>query len=67
MAVKISKKIYEGLEKVRESGETNMFDRNAVIQLLTSNGDFAAANWVQDHRKEYGMLIFEGPEIIGAK
>ena len=67
MAINVSKDVYDGLEKVRESGLTNMFDRIRVIQILSSWGEDEAAEWVNNNRDTYGKGIFEGFEVNGSQ
>ena len=52
--------VYEGLEAVRQSGDTNMFDRPRVIELAEMMGYDETAEWVRDHRSEYARLLFAG-------
>ena len=52
--------VYEGLEAVRLSGGTNMFDRPRVIELAEMMGYDEAVEWVRDHRSEYARLLFAG-------
>ena len=52
--------VYEGLEAVRQSGYTNMFDRPRVIELAEMMGYDETAEWVRDHRSEYARLLFAG-------
>jgi len=52
--------VYEGLEAVRQSGATNMFDRPRVIELAEIMGYDETAEWVRDHRSEYARLLFAG-------
>ena len=52
--------VYEGLEAIRQSGATNMFDRPRVIELAEMMGYAETAEWVRDHRSEYARLIFAG-------
>ena len=67
MAINVSKDVYDGLEKVRESGLTNIFDRIRVIQILSSWGEDEAAEWVNNNRDTYGKGIFEGFEVNGSQ
>ena len=55
--------VYEGLEAIRQSGATNMFDRPRVIELAEMMGYDEAAAWVRDHRSEYARLIFAGVTV----
>ncbi|OQA94665.1 MAG: hypothetical protein BWY25_02707 [Chloroflexi bacterium ADurb.Bin222] len=52
--------VYEGLEAVRLSGATNMFDRPRVIELAEVMGYDETAAWVRDHRSAYAHLLFAG-------
>ena len=52
--------VYEGLEAVRQSGYTNMFDRPRVIELAEMMGYDETAAWVRDHRSDYARLLFAG-------
>lgn len=58
--VPVSAAVYEGLDAVRQSGYTNMFDRPRVIELAEMMGYDEAAAWVRDHRGEYARLLFAG-------
>ena len=55
--------VYEGLEAVRHSGETNMFDRPRVIELAEMMGYDETADWVREHRTLYAQLVFNGVVI----
>lgn len=63
-AILVPPKVLEGIEAVRDSGLTNMFDRSAVVRIL--KGDLedhdrvVAAIWVNQHPKEYGEGIMHG-------
>jgi hypothetical protein len=52
--------VYEGLEAVRQSGYTNMFDRPRVIELAEMMGFYETAAWVQAHRDRYAAGLFAG-------
>ena len=52
--------VYEGLEAIRQSGATNMFDRPRVIELAEMMGYDQTAEWVRDHRSDYARLLFNG-------
>lgn len=64
MTVKISQEVYDGIEAVRKSGLTNMFDSKAVIELCQMLGNDVAAKWVEENKDAYSRLVFEGSEII---
>lgn len=58
--VSIPAAVYEGLEAVRQSGYTNMFDRPRVIELAEMMGYDETAAWVQVHRDRYAAGLFAG-------
>lgn len=60
--VKINTEILEGLEAVRESGLTNMFDRQAAIEIAHDLDYSDTAYWIEDNPKEYHRGIFVGFE-----
>lgn len=55
----IPAEVLEGLEAVRDSGETNMFDVSMVVSLALDMGYSKTAMWVRENRKLYlqGVLI----------
>lgn len=55
--------VYEGLEAVRQSGATNMFDRPRVIESAEMMGYEETAAWVRAHRDLYARLLFNGVVI----
>jgi len=61
--VSVPAAVYEGLEAVRQSGETNMFDRPRVIELAEMMGYDETADWVRRHRSKYARLLFSGVTI----
>ncbi len=52
--------MFEGLEAVQESGQTNMLDHQAVQALATCMGYLEAAHWVGEHRHQYSEGLFRG-------
>ncbi|HEX2950999.1 MAG TPA: DUF5049 domain-containing protein [Armatimonadota bacterium] len=52
--------VLEGLEAVRQSGDTNMLDRPRVIELAEVMGYDETAVWVRDNRHLYAEGIFAG-------
>ncbi len=58
--VSVPAAVYEGLEAIRLSGYTNIFDRPRVIELAEMMGYDETADWVRDHRSEYARLLFAG-------
>jgi hypothetical protein len=61
--VGVPREVFTGLEAVRESGLTNMFDRPVVIQLAERMGFPETARWVRAHRDLYATGIFQGFEV----
>ena len=51
--VRIPAAVWEGLEAVRQSGYTNMFDRPRVIELAELLGYAETAEWVRSQRVSY--------------
>ena len=60
--VQIPAEVLKGLEAVRQSGRTNMLDRNAVAAIALELGYVEAAFWIEDaaNRKAYAEGIFRG-------
>ncbi len=52
--------VLDGLETVRESGETNMLDMNAVQAEAARLGYPETVRWIEDHPHEYEEGIFRG-------
>lgn len=60
--VSVPADVLEGLEAVRLSGKTNMFDVPMVVKLALDLGFPKAALWVNEHRNLYAQGIFKGFE-----
>ncbi len=60
MAIKVPKTVVDGLTAVKETGNTNMFDRPRVVELLQELGFDEAARWVEQNKKQYALGIFQG-------
>jgi len=52
--------VFEELEAVQESEETNMLDYQAVHDIAIRMGYPETALWVREHRREYSEGIFRG-------
>ena len=52
--------MFDGLETVQESGETNMQDHQAVEVIAARMGYPETAQWVHEHRHEYFEGLFRG-------
>jgi hypothetical protein len=61
--IQVPKKVYEGLEAVRSSGVTNMFDYPKVIYFAGEWGYEETVQWLKEHKKEYSLGVFQGFEI----
>ena len=52
--------VLDGLETVRESGETNMQDATKVQAIASRLGYPEVVSWIEDHPHEYQEGIFRG-------
>jgi hypothetical protein len=52
--------VLDGLETIRESGETDMQDAAKVQAIATRLGYPEAAAWIDDHPHEYQEGLFRG-------
>ena len=52
--------VIDGLETVRESGETNMQDSKKVKATATRLGYPEVKAWIEEHPQEYQEGIFRG-------
>ena len=65
--VQISRAVFDGLEFIRQSGVTNMFDRPAVLQLAREWNFTETADWIERvTTRTYSRLILQGPDVIEA-
>ena len=67
MAVQVSTEVFEGLERVRHEGHTNMLDRDMVQRLAHENEDYATVIWLEDNKNLYTQGIFAGFELVDEK
>ena len=58
--VQLPTAVLDGLESVRESGETDMQDSAKVQAIATRLGYPETAAWIEDHPHEYQEGIFRG-------
>ena len=54
----------EQILDVRDSGEVNMFDTNAVQVLASQRGHYDLVVFIEDHRREYCKFILTGDEEL---
>ena len=62
--VPVPTNVLDGLEAVRLSGKTNMFDATRVIELAFEMEHYATALWVYENRRRYVEGIFIGFEPV---
>ncbi len=58
--IEVPPAVFEGLEAVQESHETNMLDHLAVQLVAARVGYPDTALWVDEHRHEYTEGLFRG-------
>jgi hypothetical protein len=59
----VSEEVFEGLEAVRHSGITNMFDRPRVIEIAEMMGYYETAEWLISNRNLYSQGLFQEFEV----
>lgn len=60
----LSRRAFEGIEEVRLSGLTNMFDKKNVRELAEMMGYDETVDWLDSvSKEEYSRLILKGPQI----
>jgi len=52
--------VKEQVLKVRDTGETNMFDMEAVAAIAMRGGFYELVDYLQDYKKEYAHFIMTG-------
>ena len=60
--VPVPTKVFNGIEAVRVSGKTNMFDLPEVVRLAIEMDFIDAAMWVENERPLYSRGLFLGFE-----
>ena len=58
--ISIPAAVWQGLESVRRSGLTNMFDRPAVIKIAEILGFHETARWIEGRHGQYAEGLFKG-------
>ena len=58
--IPISAIVWQCIDAVRLSGQTNMLDRPVVARLAGELGYPDAARWIEEHPKEYAEGVFRG-------
>jgi hypothetical protein len=64
--VVVDPEVLAGLEAVRDSGLTNMFDRPAVARLAMDAGYYATALWVTENRAADVAGVCRGFAVVAA-
>lgn len=59
---KMGVKVREQILAVRATGETNMFDTNAVQQIAFDKGFYELVDFIETDRKAYAAFILTGKE-----
>lgn len=54
--------VFQALERVRESGVTNMLDRRAVQEYADANYDDETVIWIEENPELYTQGVFIGFE-----
>ena len=54
--------VFEQIMKIRDSGETNMFDKNTVQRMAFEKDFFELVIYLEEHTKEYVHFIMYGTE-----
>lgn len=55
-------RVKEQILAVRATGETNMFDVNAVMAIANREGFYELVCYLLDHKREYARFILTGVE-----
>lgn len=63
--IRVPAPVFAGLEAIRQSGATNMFDYAAVLRLASMLNHPDTAEWLRDHKQEYVQGIMVGFESEG--
>lgn len=63
MSVDIPQDAFAGLEHVRDSGRTNMFDFPTVQRFAYENEFHATVSWMETNRDKYLKGVFTGFEV----
>ena len=65
--IQVPTAVFDGLETVRESGETiNMMDPQVVQAVATRLGYPETVEWIEDHPREYTEGVFRGFVFVPA-
>ena len=59
----VSQAVHDGIIEIRDSGVTNMLDRDTVQFYADKNGNCELVNWIQENPKLYADTLFYGMEL----
>lgn len=62
MRVRVSAEIFEQIEKIRESGRSNMYAAKEIQVIADEMGFSALVCWIEDHKGLYIEGIIRGFE-----
>lgn len=69
--IKVSSRVYRGIEALRHSGKADMMNQPEVIVLARHLGFEETARYIEDHKREYaaGILVrgFEADPSLETK
>lgn len=58
----MSDEIFKQILSIRDSGKTNMFDKNMVQKIAFEQGFYELVIYLEEHTKEYVHFIMYGTE-----
>lgn len=62
--IAVTREVFDGLEEVRQSGETNMLDRVSVAEVADWLELPVTARWVRANPRVYAEGVFRGFEAL---
>ncbi len=62
--VEVTQKVLDEIMAVRETGDTNMLDRQTVQFIADKMGFFRLVIWMEDNPKDYGRGILSGFKVV---
>lgn len=65
MSIKINKRVYEEIKEIRNSGETNMFAYDKVMNIANNRDMYSLVSWMNQNKHKYFDGIIEGFEVKG--
>ena len=62
--IQCPRKVVEEIMKIRDTGDTNMIDRQTVQFIADKMGFFRLVCWMEDNPKDYSRGITRGFEVV---